>query len=48
MLDLDREVMNNFYKSVHSDADEVSKVMSVLHLVPKYSLKLIIKTEQAS
>lgn len=26
MLDLDREVMNKFYKSKYSDADEVTKV----------------------
>ena len=26
MLDLDREVMNKFYKSKYSDADEVAKV----------------------
>lgn len=34
MLDLDREVMNNFYKSVHSDADEVSKVTGITDLLP--------------
>ena len=26
MLDLDREVMNKFYKSKYSDADELTKV----------------------
>lgn len=26
MLDLDREVMNKFYKSAYSDADEVTYV----------------------
>ncbi|XP_068700666.1 S-adenosylmethionine decarboxylase proenzyme-like isoform X4 [Montipora foliosa] len=34
MLDLDREVMNNFYKSVHSDANEVSKVTGITDLLP--------------
>lgn len=34
MLDLDREVMNKFYKSTYSDAEEVTKVTGISDFLP--------------
>ncbi|XP_015764964.1 PREDICTED: S-adenosylmethionine decarboxylase proenzyme-like [Acropora digitifera] len=34
MLDLDKETMNKFYKSVYSDADEVTEVTGISNLLP--------------
>ncbi|XP_067049646.1 S-adenosylmethionine decarboxylase proenzyme-like isoform X2 [Acropora muricata] len=34
MLDLDKETMNKFYKSVYSDADEVTEVTGIANLLP--------------
>lgn len=34
MLDLDREVMNKFYKSKYSDADEVTKETGISEFLP--------------
>lgn len=34
MLDLDKEKMNKFYKSVYSDADEVTEVIQASWIAP--------------
>ncbi|KAK2570858.1 S-adenosylmethionine decarboxylase proenzyme [Acropora cervicornis] len=34
MLDLDKETMNKFYKSLYSDADEVTEVTGIANLLP--------------
>ena len=31
MLDLDREIMNKFYKSSYSDADKVTRVSNFMY-----------------